>query len=168
MKTFGGICGILLAIAIPVVGWFAYADLARLHDLGAEGVLRVLSKSGELRGPHGSVSRIYDGILADTRVRIKTGAIFEVGAEIPVLYSAGRLQGRLADDFFNDGVDYIAGRKSETKGQILVRELGWPSIWIIGVFEALVLAGSAWLLTKKTPNQTAQTTPGLRPSVSDL
>jgi hypothetical protein len=70
--------------------------------------------------------------------------------------------------------DYAAQTHVEGSSQILSSSHWHVESWWFFSFSAIIatictlIVAVIWIRTKKEPNQAAQTTPGLRPSVSDL
>jgi len=157
-RFVAGVFGMLAAIAMPVLGWFAWDDMAKLHDTGREGTLTVLAKVGEER-ERKSIVRYYDAMITDVRIQIGTTEVFEAGVQYPVLFLPELLHKDPPPQY---SVDYIIGRKSETKWQIFIRDMGWPSLLIAVFFETFMLAGGLWLLSS------ARRMPATKPAPANI
>lgn len=143
-RVFGGWIGVIWAIAMIIVGWIAWAEVATIHDKGIDGTLTVLAKTREEVGRKGAVTRFYDATIAERPVHIATTKVLPAGSLHSVIFLPVSLRRHEQPEVFPD---YIFGRKSETKWQIFIRDLGWPALGIALFLEAFALSGGLWLLS---------------------
>jgi len=126
-----------------------YRRIADLYDHGRIGELHILADLGTTRegGRLVSIVHHYDSTLAGVPVRLRLFHALKPGLRYPVYYFPQKLQDYASA---NSGAfsAYVIGRKSDSKWDIFLREVGRSAFWILAGFEALWVLVAVRLLCR--------------------
>lgn len=148
-----GVTGLLGAIVMPLLFWSGYADVKTLHRAGKEDVLTIGSQVGEKRGHKGTIIRFYAVTMGEMSVRIRTTEVMKVGSKYPVIFATRNGERGASPEFWVEHTDYLIGTKSETAWQIFNRNGSPAFLWLLGIFEGVLVVGSLWALIAGTSAQ---------------